>query len=45
MKLINVFSKFESLTKPGLIETIIVINRIAFGILLFCLLLVLSKLL
>lgn len=45
MKFVHIFSRVEGLTKQGMIDAIVVINRVAFGILLFCLLFVLSKLL
>jgi len=45
MKFMNIFSRIEKLQKTGTIQTIIVINRIAVGILLCCLLLLLAKLL
>ncbi|HEY8919078.1 MAG TPA: hypothetical protein VIM87_21690 [Chitinophaga sp.] len=45
MKLLNIFSRQIDPEKTVLVEAILVANRIAVGILLCCLLLLLSKLL
>jgi len=45
MKLLNIFTRQIDPEKTMLVETILVVNRIAVGMLLCCLLLLLSKLL
>jgi hypothetical protein len=45
MKFINIFSRQEDLQQPVFLGAIIIANRVAVGVLLCCLLLLLSKLL